>query len=610
MLLFANNFIFISFFVFDCFSTGMAKVLGFVVLLALSALICEAATFKPISDSHRSAALELFTPTHGSFSSLEETYEALRTFEVLGIEKQADIRASTCASVVDTLSSSSSALKDLFQALRVNGILKCELNKKALAGIAPRLKDAVNSASSLLDYYYSVGSLVLIKGLSSIVEVHLESADSVFRAIKAFSQSDGRWRYSSSNPESSTYAAGIALESLAGIISLASSEIDQSLISMVKDNISKLFDGLEKFDDGAYYFDEKLVDAHGHQGPLSASSAVVRGITAFAAVSAEKLNLPGDKILGLARFLLGAGVPGNAKDLYYQIDALASLENNRVSIPLVLSLPASVLSLTRKNQLKVNVNTVLGSAAPSLTVKLKQIFSSGSKDTSVIDQDLKFDHKNAVHYLDALPKDIDVGSYIFSFEVLLHDSDHKTIYATGGRTKVPIYITGAIKVDNAEIAVLDNDIGNAETQKKLDFAGENAISLSANHLQKLRLSFQLTSPLGHSFKPHQAFLKLRHESKVDHIFVVGNSGKQFEIILLLRLHVNLKNFPTASGPAMFAILFHLLIAAVLSLYVLFWLQWNLFQTLRALGFLGIFLLFVGHRTVSHLASTSAKLKSA
>ncbi|XP_016459633.1 dolichyl-diphosphooligosaccharide--protein glycosyltransferase subunit 2 isoform X2 [Nicotiana tabacum] len=692
--------------------TRMAKVLGFMVLLALSALICEAAMFKPISDSHRSAALELFTPTHGSFSSLEETYEALRTFEVLGIEKQPDIRAASCASVVDTLSSSSSALNDLFQALRVNGILKCELNKKALAGIAPRLKDAVNNAISLLDYYYSVGSLVLVKGLSSIVELHLESADSVFRAIKAFGQSDGRWRYSSNNPESSTYAAGIALESLAGIISLASSEIDQSLISMVKNDISNLFDGLEKYDDGAYYFDEKLVDGRGHQCPLSASSAVVRGVTAFAAVSTEKLNLPGDKILGLARFLLGAGVPGNAKDLYYQIDALASLENNRVSIPLVLSLPASVLSLTRKNQLKVNVNTVLGSAAPSLTVKLKQIFSSGSKDASVIDQDLKFDHKNAVHYLDALPKDIDVGSYIFSFEVFLHDSDHKTIYATGGRTKVPIYITGAIKVDNAEIAVLDNDIGNVETQKKLDFAGENAISLSANHLQKLRLSFQLTSPLGHAFKPHQAFLKLRHESKVDHIFVVGNSGKQFEIILdflglvekffylsgrydiqltvgdavmensflqplgsveldlpeppekaarpppqavdpssrfgpkaeiahvfrvpekrpprdlsyaflalvllpflgflvgLLRLHVNLKNFPTASGPAMFAILFHLLIAAVLSLYVLFWSQWNLFQTLRALGFLGIFLLFVGHRTLSHLASTSAKLKSA
>ncbi|PHT48359.1 Dolichyl-diphosphooligosaccharide--protein glycosyltransferase subunit 2 [Capsicum baccatum] len=333
---------------------GMTKVLGFLVLLALSsALTCEAAIFKPISHSHRSAALELFTPADGSFKSFEEAYEALRTFEVLGIKKQPDQRADTCASVVDTLSSPSSALKDLFQALRVNGLLNCELNKKAFAGIVPRLKDAVKSASSLLDSYYSVGSLVLIKGLSSDVDVHLESADSVFRAIKALGQSDGRWRYSSNNPESSTYAAGIAFESLAGVISLASSEIDQSLISMVKNDISKLLGGLEKYDDGAYYFDEKLVDAQGHQGPLSASSSVVCGITSFATVSAENLNLPGDKILGLARFFLGIGVPGNAKDLYYQVEALASLENNRVSMPLILSLPTNVLSLTRKDPLKV-----------------------------------------------------------------------------------------------------------------------------------------------------------------------------------------------------------------------------------------------------------------
>lgn len=41
------------------------------------------------------------------------------------------------------------------------------------------------------------------------------------------------------------------------------------------------------------------------------------------------MQLPGDKILGLARFFLGVGIPGNAEDLFYQLDALASLENNR-----------------------------------------------------------------------------------------------------------------------------------------------------------------------------------------------------------------------------------------------------------------------------------------
>nr|GMD71119.1 dolichyl-diphosphooligosaccharide--protein glycosyltransferase subunit 2-like [Ipomoea batatas] len=50
--------------------------------------------------------------------------------------------------------------------------------------------------------------------------------------------------------------------------------------------------------------------------------------------------------------------------------------------------------MTRKDQLKVHVNTVLGSSAPPLSVRLKQVFVSGSKDASIVDQDLKFDPEN------------------------------------------------------------------------------------------------------------------------------------------------------------------------------------------------------------------------
>eukprot|EP00262_Sarcandra_glabra_P003078 TRINITY_DN1353_c0_g1_i2.p1 TRINITY_DN1353_c0_g1~~TRINITY_DN1353_c0_g1_i2.p1 ORF type:complete len:156 (-),score=21.25 TRINITY_DN1353_c0_g1_i2:192-659(-) len=82
------------------------------------------------------------------------------------------------------------------------------------------------------------------------------------------------------------------------------------------------------------------------------------------------------------------------------------------------------------------------------------------------------------------------------------------------------------------------------------------------------------------------------------------------LIGLMRLGVNLKNFPSTALPATFSILFHAGIAAVLLLCLLFWLKLDLFTTLKALGLLGIFLVFVGHQTLSHLASTSAKLKSA
>ncbi|KAK9280882.1 hypothetical protein L1049_003773 [Liquidambar formosana] len=447
---------------------GMARnQAGFLVLILTISIWEAVATFHPISDSHRSAALELFAPIDGSFGSLEETYEALRTFEILGIEKKPDISTTTCPLVVETLGLSSTTLKDLFYALRVSGILKCKINEEVFEAITSRFLAVLSDGSSLLDFYHSIGGLVSIK--ASKVDVFLGDADGVFHSIKALSQSDGRWRYSSNNPESSTFAAGLALETLAGVVSLATSQIDPSM-------------------------------------------------------------LPGDKMLGLAKFFLGIGIPGNAKGPFQPNRLVIFL--GKVSIPLILSFPAMVLSLAKKDLLKVRVNTVLGSNAPPLTVKLMQAFRLGSKDASIIEsQELNFDPENVVHFLDALPKSIDIGNYMFVFEILLHDLEHKKVYATGGQIKVPIFVTGVIKIDTAEIAVLDSDLGIMEAQQKLDLAGESVVSLSANHLQKLRLSFQLTTPLGHSFRPHQAFLKLRHETNVEHIFVVASSGKQFEIIL-------------------------------------------------------------------------------
>ncbi|KAE8662521.1 Dolichyl-diphosphooligosaccharide--protein glycosyltransferase subunit 2 [Hibiscus syriacus] len=681
----------------------MARILARFLVLLLVVSICEAAPlFQPISDSHRSAALELFTLDHGSFKSLEETYEALRTFQILGIEKKPDVTAAACHSISETVGSLSSTPKDLFYALKANSIAECKIHAKASKGIISSLNSAVSGSSSLLDFYYSVGGLVLIKDQSSKDDLQLADAEGVFRSVKAFSQSDGRWRYSSNNLESSAFAAGIALETLAGIVSLASSELDQSLISTLKNDISKLFDSIEKYGDGTLYFDDKLVDGYEYKGPLSATSSVLRGLTAFAAVTTGNIDLPRDKMLGLAKFFLGIGVP----DLKFYLAC-------RVSIPLILSLPAAVLSLTKKDSLKVRVATVLGSNAPPLTVKLVGVFSSVSKDASLVEsQELKFDQGSGLHILNDLLEIIDVGSYTFVFEVVLQEPDDEKVYVTGSQTKVPIFVTGLVRIENSEIVVLDSDLGSVESQSKLDLTAKNAVSLSANHLQKMRLSFRLTTPRGLAFKPHQAFLKLRHESKVEHIFVVGNSGKHFEIVLnflglvekffylsgkydmeftvgdsamensflvaigyieldlpqapekatrpplqaidpytrygpkaeithifrapekrppqelslaflgltilpllgffigLLRLGVNMKNFPSKPVPAAFAFLFHVGIGAVLLLYVFFWLKLDLFQTLKVLGFLVVFLVFIGHRILSHLAAASAKLKSA
>ncbi|CAD6235383.1 unnamed protein product [Miscanthus lutarioriparius] len=680
-----------------------------VLLAAAFAPISSAV--RPVSDAHRSAAAELFAPSaDGSFGDLESTYEAVRTFQILGLENYKSLSGKACKFAAENLASPGSTAKDLFHAVRISGVLGCGVDARVYDGVVAKLKAVIKDTNSLLEFYYSVGGLLSIKEQGH--NVVLSDAESTFHAIKALSQSDGRWRYDTNSAESSTFAAGIALEALAGIVSLADAEVDPSMVGVVKNDIVKLFDTIKSYDDGTFYFDEKHVDATEYKGPIKTSASVVRGVTSFAAVVSGKLNIPAEKILGLAKFFLGIGLPGSAKDCFNQIESLSFLENNRVFVPLILSLPSKVFSLTSKDQLKVEVTTVFGSAAPSLKVNLVQVLGSDSKVITSENKELQYDLDNKVHYLDIAPLKIDVGKYSIVFEISLQEPEHETVYVTGGRNTESVIVTGLIKVNKAEIGISDNDAGTVESVQKLDLLKDTKVSLSAYHLQKLRLSFQLTTPLGHTFKPHQVFLKFKHESKVEHLFVVPGSARQFKIVLdflglvekfyylsgrydlelavgdaamensflrplghleldlpeapekaprppaqavdpfskfgpkaeishifrapekrppkelslafmgltllpfigfligLVRLGVNLKNFPSLPGPAAFASLFHAGIGAVLLLYVLFWLKLDLFTTLKYLGFLGIFLVFVGHRTLSYLSSVSTKQKTA
>ncbi|CAO1940663.1 unnamed protein product [Urochloa humidicola] len=684
-----------------------------VLILLLAAVFAPiSSAVRPVSDAHRSAAAELFAPSaDGSFGDLERTYEAVRTFQILGLEKYKSVTGKACEFAAEKLASpASSDAKDLFHAARISGVLRCSVDAGVYDSVVARLKAVIKDTNSLLEFYYSVGGMLSIKEQGH--DVVLSDAESTFHAIKALSQSDGRWRYDTNSAESSTFAAGIALETLAGVVSLADAEVDSSMIGVVKNDIVKLFDTIKSYDDGTFYFDEKHVDATEYKGPITTSASVVRGITSFATVASGKLNIPGEKILGLAKFFLGIGLPGSAKDCFNQIESLSFLENNRVFIPLILSLPSKVFSLTSKDQLKVEVTTVFGSASPPLKVNLVQVLGSDSKVITSENKELQFDLDNNVHYLDIAPLKIDVGKYSLVFEISLQEPEHETVYSTGGRNTENVFITGLIKVDKAEIGISDNDAGAVESVEKLDLLKDTKVSLSANHLQKLRLSFKLTTPLGHTFKPHQVFLKLKHESNVEHLFVVPGSARQFKIVLdflglvekfyylsgkydlelavgdaamensflrplghleldlpeapekaprppaqavdpfskfgpkaeishifrapekrppkelslaftgltllpfigfligLMRLGVNLKNFPSLPGPAAFASLFHAGIGAVLLLYVLFWLKLDLFTTLKYLGFLSIFLVFVGHRTLSYLSTVSSKQKTA
>lgn len=155
--------------------------------------------------------------SYSSLDSLEDAYEALRTFEILGIGKDLDISTSTCTLITETFKDSSASLKDINFALKSNRALKCKVDEENfkvqflsnfmcfricikdlfvlpfpvvganlwiseciwgvltpflfsispfsyfLKAVSSTLQAAITKANSLLDFYYSVGSLLLLK---------------------------------------------------------------------------------------------------------------------------------------------------------------------------------------------------------------------------------------------------------------------------------------------------------------------------------------------------------------------------------------------------------------------------------------------------------------
>lgn len=51
-------------------------------------------------------------------------------------------------------------------------------------------------------------------------------------------------------------------------------------------------------------------------------------------------------------------------------------------------------------------------------------------------------------------------------QISLHDPENMNTYATGGHTSVMAFITGSIKIDKAEIGILESSAGSSETLEK------------------------------------------------------------------------------------------------------------------------------------------------
>eukprot|EP00850_Spirogloea_muscicola_P005060 SM000022S07274 [mRNA] locus=s22:924276:930556:+ [translate_table: standard] len=139
------------------------------------------------------------------------------------------------------------------------------------------------------------------------------------------------------------------------------------------------------------------------------------------------------------------------------------------------------------------------------------------------------------------------------------------------------------------------------------------------------LSLELPAPPDGSAKPPALVTDLKQrygpKAEISHIFRVPEKRPPrivsyvFMILTLVplvgllgglrALGSNVALFPNEGGPSVGAVLFHAGIAAILLLYIAFWIKVGLFTTLKLLLPLGLFTSAAGFRILSHLADSSA-----
>jgi oligosaccharyltransferase complex subunit delta (ribophorin II) len=188
-------------------------------------------------------------------------------------------------------------------------------------------------------------------------------------------------------------------------------------------------------------------------------------------------------------------------------------------------LESYALSSESGDKLQVIV-TQDGLPAQPVTVTLVSAHRVGADSAPIVSNE-KFESIGDGKYTyDLLSHKLPWGKYKIKFEA---KPDAILTLTSKASLTTTISITAPISVSNVQLTILDSETKLSEAG--LDFSKKETVTLSASHLQKLKLTFELTLPSGAPFKAQQVFLKLQHESGVEHLYLLKLSGKRYELTL-------------------------------------------------------------------------------
>lgn len=185
---------------------------------------------------------------------------------------------------------------------------------------------------------------------------------------------------------------------------------------------------------------------------------------------------------------------------------------------LVIEMANHTLSLgSEPRKLEVVVKSKEGEVVPSATVTLISAHSVASGAPVSLSERTKFSSLGDGRFELAVQSgELSLGKYKVRIDASA--SSGKGFLAT------VVAVTGSMEVSKVNVALFESDGTLADLHEGVEVG--KSVTLSASHLQKLKVGLQVLSPTGAPFKPQQVILKLRNvESGAEQTYLVKPASK-------------------------------------------------------------------------------------
>ncbi|GFR75873.1 dolichyl-diphosphooligosaccharide--protein glycosyltransferase subunit 2 [Elysia marginata] len=416
--------------------------------------------------------------------------------------------------------------------------------------------------------------------------------------------------------------------------------------AQLKGDVSKFVDNIEDVVAQADEVDEKYLQ---FDGGLYVTALVVDGAYKLAEKTSKAPTIAQDKVLKFANYFLSRKHVHQLKSAYYFLSVVKTLTTNKFHIPIAVSLASPVAVTQADPSVKVRVtdliggslgdltvtadsarhqanSKLLGTAGAEVSVKVTTQVSVENVEVGVADKDqataartTRLVHPNkAASILEAdyhqkivmkfQLKDKTGGQLMTAHQTFVRltnqDTKQEIIFVTESDTT----LTNKFDLD---VGANAKDFGHKSGKYTMELIVGDAVI--ENPFSWTVADVSLTFPEGGAPKKDQAN-QYAKKPEIQHKFnepekrppaslslaftALVLSPFLILLVLWLRIGVNISNFPVSVS----AIGFHACLGGVFVLYYFYWIQLNMFETLRYLGILAVPTFFFGNRLLSSIAS--------